>query len=154
MSGLPAGTGAITDIVAADDGTLWVAADNGVYHLHSGTWTGYPAGDDGPPLQLKKIAAGGDRVWVRAYGEIAVLAGDNWTRFSLPEEMYDLRILLVDAEGAVWLPSSSGAQRFDGESFTDLAIPAPPPIYIQGMTVDQAGAWWMATGDRLYRWMP
>jgi ligand-binding sensor domain-containing protein len=153
-SGLPDGAGPISAITTASDGSLWVAAKNGVYHLDHSGWVSYPSAADGPPEDVQAIAIGADKVWVRGYQEAAVLDGETWIRYSLPDGLWDPQILFVDPEGAVWLPSRSRVARFNRTSFSVLEIPDPNPGFIHAMAIDPAGAWWMSTGDRLYRWVP
>lgn len=145
--------GGVTAVAAGDDGSLWVATDNGIHRLRDGEWLHVPW--TAPPTYdwPVTIGAGGDIVWVGTYGGLGRWDGSAWS-FHERSEDTGVEVLRVDADGAVWLPHVRGAARFDGSALHILETPRPGEGWVQTIEVAADGSWWIVAGDTVYRWVP
>jgi hypothetical protein len=128
----------------AQDGTLWIATDRGVWAREAGGWIqkGDTPGDD--------IAASPDgSVWVYSDETLLQFDGSSWTEHalsvdSLPStEGVDVNVIEVAADGTLWLGADSTFASYDGTTWTSHS---PAPRFTPyGMTVGPDGSVWMAS---------
>lgn len=107
--GYPGGT--TRWVLPAKDGSLWVAADQGVGHYRNGSWQTYTDGLTGS--RTNGLAEGRDRIWVATINGVRYWKDG---RFQRPD--WDTRLpstyvhqLVEDRDGALWMATKQGLVR-------------------------------------------
>lgn len=94
-------------------------------------------------LLLVASPAFGQRLPVRTYSTADGLAGD------------DVRAILQDARGLLWIGTTTGLSRFDGETFRTFGTAdGLPHTSVADLLQDRDGTLWVATGGGLARLEP
>jgi len=113
--GLPAGT--YDDMIAAADGSIWLAA-TGCARYDGSTWTTYTEEDglaDDGVLSVAEDADG--NLWFGTWrGGVSRFDGTTWTTYSIDDGMVDDTVedILCDARGVMWFATSEGVSSYDG----------------------------------------
>jgi ligand-binding sensor domain-containing protein len=158
----------IQALLAASDGSLWIGTDQGLDHyLANGQWAHYTVGnpfDQGLEGITSVAEAAHGLIWVSTAGEGNVVhqwSAGQWQRLAggqpgvkLPGS--PIQSLTVTPDGSVWFGSaSSGAARFDGQTWTTFNIQdglINPNIH--DTYVDTQGSVWFATEGGVSRYRP
>jgi serine/threonine protein kinase/ligand-binding sensor domain-containing protein len=103
----------VSDVAVAPDGSLWVAADGALYHLHDGFWARFGWPDDG---WVEQMAVGPDgSVWT-SYDDLGRFdpSSGDWEIFTPDDGLIDSQVqaIYVTAEGVVWVGTAGGVSRY------------------------------------------
>lgn len=119
--GLPAGQPGrprlINDLVL-QDGTVWAATDQGVFHQEGSGWTRIHQGNSPLPNNLVHcLLPTPDGLWMGTENGLARLQGGRWALFG--RELDDPRVLhLSQARDTLWIATWRGLNRFREGRFT------------------------------------
>lgn len=159
------------DMDVAPDGTLWVAALDGVASYRDGTWEWYetadavPSGVPSGEVTSVTTTSDGD-VWVLfgwpPTGEIGRFDGTSWTVHEIDGGLpaNQVRSIAAAPDGSVWvIDSSTGGgslpgerapgrvSRFDDGSWTSITVEDVGGSFGGGgATFDDTGTLWIGTG--------
>jgi len=102
-----------------------------------------------PPHEVSALAIQGDAVW--AGGDEGVFLIDRVSgelRGALPHDppFRQVRALLVDRQGRLWIGSQMGLWRYDGQEWEAYSIEdGLPDVRVNALMVDEAGHIWVGT---------
>lgn len=130
------------------DGALWAAGRAGVMYLDGGAW--HVA--DTPPGWSSFNSLAFDRdgnLWVTALGYgVGRFDGSQWQTFTTTENLpsANVRSVVVDSSGGVWVASDAGISRFDGTGWSHFTTFEGMPIQdVSDLYVAPNGSVWAAT---------
>lgn len=155
---------------AGADGSVWVAAADGLARFDGSDWTVHAKVRDELPRapSLAGVTADGI-VWVTLDGEGCVLTstdvvscatpaagvasydGTRWTVYTTADGLPDNEVhLAIGSDGSVWATRGSGVLRFDGSGWVTTEVPALEDAYPAAVTPD--GALWLISPDGVLRY--
>ena len=139
------------------NGVLWVGTVQGLWQFDGGPWKRVTKPEALTRSQIDEVYAGpeGD-LWVgtRAYGVFHYDAlTDGWTRYDVRDGLADNKInsVLQTRDGSVWVVTEKGTSRFDGQTWTQLAL--PPELRIDrfgALHQSREGALWINTAAQAW----
>jgi len=114
----PTPAGQVKDLAVDDNGNLWVASDNGLFHYESGAWTRLAFGGRGSLLLSNDVRSlardGADNLWLAtSLGANCFDRSEQWLTFAGKQGLpvLDLRCVEVAPNGDVWFGTANGAAR-------------------------------------------
>jgi len=134
---------------------VWAASEAGVLRKFRGEPAGRTQGEwkfQGPIRLLFEQRNG--TVWAASADTLIGFQGDSMTVFGKPEGLAEAPVTAMaeDADGAVWVGTSRGAQRLDHGQFGPvLARPGEPGQGVYGIYGDARGSIWVTTRSGLNR---
>jgi signal transduction histidine kinase len=158
----PNGDVAANDLTRDADGWLWIARENGVISFNPST------GAFGPGVDLKAQALSvyADRdsgyVWAnagrlfRARVSRGRIVGDIEGVPAAVSPFNPIFAFQRDREGALWLASDSGLQRWDvaGRRFVSVPVPELRGATVFSIAEDGQHRFWLGTGNGLVQYSP
>ncbi len=138
----------IHDLAFSPQGTLWASTSGGLVHwdLTAGNYTRYE-------IQAGRIALDpSGALWLAMQEGLCRLDGNRCTPFfSLDElEARAILALAVTQEGVVWIGTTNGVSRFDGQTWKRY----PSPASTNDLAVAASGEVWAATSGGVGRYLP
>ncbi len=143
---------AVRRIALGRDGTLWIGTERGLAGMRQGVF--FPA----PPAQGKNLqsivellAAGDGSLWIATeFQGLFQLSGNrlqSWTaRDGLASEA--VRAIAEDSQGAIWVGSSAGLQRWDGKTWTPpLPFEGKKAVAVRALAFGPEGILWVGTEE-------
>jgi len=152
-----------TDMLVSSTGDLWIAAfGNGIFRQDpSGQWIHYTTADGlASDWWIKDIieivGTGGPEIWATSYSGISVFRNNAWSVYTVADGLISNSVykLAADGNGNVWISTSSGVCRFNGTGFEAVSTPFGSTTVSNKLTGTSDGSVWMATPDKLYRYLP
>ncbi len=140
-------------------GELWVGADNSIGKFDGTRWTAYDL-----PTQYSAMitcihsGTRANEVWVGT-SRLGVWRFNNgtWTHYNsqnsgLPDD--EVRDILLDGQGRVWVATRSGVALYDGSNWTVFTSQNAglPSNYCRDLDLDNQGRLWVFTYDGLARY--
>lgn len=114
--------GWIWDIEIAADGSVWVAANNGVARLETDTesWTTYSQANGLVEGSIRGVTADSDgSVWIISWeGKVVHFDGENWTPYTTTDGLVSDDVLQVSIapDSTVWFATRDGVSHWDRET--------------------------------------
>jgi ligand-binding sensor domain-containing protein len=147
----------VRDVAIDQDGSIWFAADVGVYRYQPWAWTDLaPTADDPVVNDILRDSRG--RLWVATRGA-GVWAFDDLdlppvhfgpTRAGLPSAV--VCALAEDASGGIWAGTIDGVARYDGVTWTVPVAPAQLPAPIACALQPAGTDMWIGTARGLVQY--
>jgi len=105
------------------DGSLWVGSDDGLLHFVNGRFQKVVAGSELPHPSAYTLRVEEEHIWIGTRHGLAVLAGGELTQPPRFEALATLQIngLVRDARGQLWVATSDGVFRDDGDTVQRFA---------------------------------
>jgi streptogramin lyase len=156
---------AVTDIVAAPDGTIWAAVSGqGIFQLDpvNGNVSAYTSGNGLPGWVVRSIAVGHDgAIWAGTNQGVARLFDGRWTShtFGSGRAVDEVEGIAVAPNGTVWFAGESGIASYDPRSGSwqqDIVgrDELSSDYQIEGVDASPDGSLWFASYDSLYQLKP
>lgn len=152
------GNDRIKAVMEDREGQVWVATDGGGTYRFTGERFEALTLDDGvPPTHPTALAQGPEgRLWLgthnsgvhRIHGrQVEATLGPNATT----------KAMVWTAKGELWVATSSGLGRLEGERLVSVPLPGPDGemtsrVFVTSLAVDGEGALWIGTLTGLIRW--
>ncbi len=144
----------VNDLVRATDGSVWMAADVGLFKLYAGQKSVFPVypmqGEYGWALtHVRGVSQDSNgHIWFAGAQGVGRFNGATWELLTgqdgLPYNAFTC--LAAGGDGSMWFGTDKGAIRYDGESWAyrqgQRWLPAD---FIHDVAVDQQGQAWFAT---------
>jgi photosystem II stability/assembly factor-like uncharacterized protein len=127
-------------------GTLWCATTSGLAYYKDGIWSG---GDSGEVLGIE-FGSDGSAYLLGWGGYVWRLTDGQWTSLPAVKKGYFLSPLVLHAaaDGAVWLGTSEGIFRYNGQTWQQFtAQDGLPDNKVTAIAEDADGWLWFGTGD-------
>jgi ligand-binding sensor domain-containing protein/signal transduction histidine kinase len=157
LHGFPSAAPAVNSLLAARDGSCWVAPGFGLAHFTNAQ----SAETESEALNLTNLSITAlaqnpktDEVWAGTHGgELWTCLNGNWrvrTNFSCSHAITGL---VPDADGALWIGTEGdGLYRIDaGPGVQSQKLPGLPSAWIRTLYLDAKGILWVGTGGGLSR---
>ncbi len=140
----------INEIVPAPDGSLWLAANNGVLRYERGVWTRFST-DSGLPdstVTTVAIAPNGD-IWAGTRKGAGRYDGEGWEVYtSAQNQLFSDTVykIVIDGAGTVWFGSNGAVTAYDGDNWKDYTVvDGLSGRYVFDMLFDKNNDLWIAT---------
>jgi len=131
------------EIEIGPGGALWCATTSGLAFYSDGVWSGNPTGEsldvEFGPDGAAYLLTGSGVIWRYADGQ--------WTTLPPPKKIVlGPRALYAAGDGAVWLGTSEGAFRYDGQAWQQFTAQDGLPDNQVTAIAEDAGGWlWFGT---------
>ena len=131
------------EIEISPGGVLWCATTNGLAYYSDGVWSGSAVGES----LAVEFGPDGDAYLLTASGVIWRYARGGWVTLPGPKEgILGPRALYAAADGGVWLGTSEGAFRYDGQAWRQFtAQDGLPDNAVAAIAEDASGWLWFGT---------
>jgi hypothetical protein len=131
------------EVEIGPDGVLWCATTSGLAYYSDGVWSGSSVGES---LAIE-FGPDGTAYLLTASGVIWRYAGGSWATLPKPKQgLLGPHALYAAADGAVWLGTSEGAFRYDGQAWQQFtAQDGLPDNAVAAMAEDTDGWLWFGT---------
>lgn len=146
----------INDLTVSNDGSVWMAADVGLYKLYPGQKSEIPIypfdGDYGWALTNVRgvVRDANGHIWFAASQGVGRYDGATWNLYTGEDGLPYNAFTCVAAGGdrAVWFGTDKGAIRFDGEFWAYRQGQRwLPDDFVNDISVDKTGNAWCATSN-------
>ncbi|UCC61641.1 MAG: hypothetical protein JSV36_12635, partial [Anaerolineae bacterium] len=133
------------EIEIGPSGELWCATTSGLAFYSAGVWSGDPGGEN---LAIE-FGPDGAAYLLTGSGAIWRYAGRQWTTLPMPKKVIlGPHALYVATDGAVWLGTSEGAFRYDGQAWQQFTAQDGLPANEVATIAEDADGWlWFGTRD-------
>ena len=142
---------AVNAIALAKDGVIWIGTEGGLSRFDGTVWTTYTTANSGIASNyISSIAVGNDGVVWAAHHEygnykgVSSFDGSAWTHYTESNSGLGANPVIsigIDANNTKWFGTSSKLYSFDGQTWSEKAIP-----YANEITLDGNGKLWVASG--------
>ncbi|MFH1569707.1 MAG: two-component regulator propeller domain-containing protein, partial [Gemmatimonadota bacterium] len=142
--GLPHPT--VLSVLAATDGDVWVGTRAGACRFDGRRFRTVAAGAAG--AAVSSMAEGPDgTLWLAGAG-VSRFDGREWTRLPVQEDAW-VNAIAVTPEGDLWLATTRGVQRWDGERMETFSPEdGVADTWVNAVLVGRNGDVWFGTGQR------
>ncbi|OQY22996.1 MAG: hypothetical protein B6I34_05110 [Anaerolineaceae bacterium 4572_32.1] len=142
----------IYDIEIDPGGVLWCATTAGLAYYSDGVWSGNPGGE----IMAVEFGPGGTVYLLEGSGAIWRYAANEWTTLPQPPKgLLGSRAIYAANDGALWLGTSEGAFRYDGQAWQQFtAQDGLPHNDVAAIAQDTAGQLWFGTRNGAARVEP
>ncbi len=144
----------ITAMCAGDRQDLWVGTDQGLLHLHQGTFRCFTEGEGLPSRSILDLRLGPDLgLWVWTTGGLAGWQGSGFRAFPMAAQTSYATApsLRFEASGQLWVCTSEGLRTFMGGRWSVPPLPSLPPGQVPVATTRVLGALWVGTNQGLFK---
>jgi ligand-binding sensor domain-containing protein len=146
----------VSDVLASRTGYLWLATTDGLVRFDGVSFTIFNRMNAGLPAdRVRALHEGRDgRLWVGTSRGLAVGDARGRGPFARVRAIPDLRIDSIDedGEGVLWVMTTEGVWRLQGERVTSLgAVSFPHGESYRMLRGDPSGGFWLATAHGLVR---
>ncbi|MBN1482521.1 hypothetical protein EH223_10790 [candidate division KSB1 bacterium] len=155
----------INDMAMAPDGSLWIAADVGLFKYYAGQKTALPIfpssrTESWALTNVRGVAFDAKgQLWFASSQGVGCYTGSSWELYTGSDGLPYHSFTCLDAggDGAVWFGTDKGAIRFDDSRWAyRQGLRWLPDDFINDIAVDQSGASYCATprGISFIEWIP
>lgn len=135
-------------IVTAQDGSVWIASNSGIFQYSHGRVLPQPLGSTSTAKDIEGIGFFPDHsLWLRTGTSIAVLRSDQSRTLSISRDLPASRIqsLLADSQGQLWIGTSKGLFMLDKVDSHPQVVPALGSNSILSLMQDEESDLWVGT---------
>ncbi|MFC4309393.1 ATP-binding protein [Steroidobacter flavus] len=145
--------GQISALAQTDDGYLWLAAPDALYRFDGVRFEAIPD-DVIPQTTIQSLFAANGGLWVGYQKNGVSFLKDGRARHYDQQDGLPFGTamgLQADAEGTLWVTTSTGLARFDGKRWHKVTLdPAQPEAETRAVFLDRDGTLWVAMKDRVF----
>jgi ligand-binding sensor domain-containing protein/signal transduction histidine kinase len=149
--------GSIRGLALGRDGTLWIGTNKGLAGMRQGTF--FPvAPASGANLRgiARLMAASDGSLWIATDRDGLFQLSENrlWARTGGGLASDGVKALAEDSQGAVWVGSTAGLQRWNGTAWTaPLPFEGREAVAVYALAFDLEGTLWAGTEDGEVYWL-
>jgi len=145
-------TGQLRDLHLDRDGSVWVAADDGLSHIREGRWIRSYGPEDGlPPGRVLAVARDRDgTLWTGTDEGLARLVGEGWEEVRPLSGIRTQAAALQSHPEGILVGTGRGLFLETGEGFRPIPL-GPGPELVRDLALGPDGTVWAGTPDHVYR---
>ncbi len=146
--------GSISALFAAQNGDIWISAEQGTAWFHENKWRVFSSNDKSAPESAGVFIELADgKIWCAARDRIWEFDGKNW--LALRRGFEAINAMLQTRDGSVWVACANTLFRFFQGAWIENGMEEGlPSTNIRGLCEDKSDRLWAATAQGLSLFQP